>query len=92
MPACTPLHAAPLVFPAPFPVKVMGRDSPEFHATVAAIFARHAAALDTLPVTRQASRAGRFIALTVTITAQSRAQLDALYAELSGCEQVLVTL
>ena len=70
----------------------MGRDTPEFHQTVAVAFSRHAAPFDTLPVSRQPSREGRFISLTVTIVADSRAQLDALYTELSGSEHVLLTL
>lgn len=81
-----------LKFPASFPIKVMGRDTPEFHQAVATAFSRHAAPLETLPVTRQPSSGGRFIALTVTIVAENRAQLDALYSDLSGNEHVLVTL
>ncbi|MGH8398141.1 MAG: YbeD family protein [Gammaproteobacteria bacterium] len=81
-----------LTFPCEFPIKIMGRDTPEFHQTVAAAFSRHAAPLDSLQVSRQPSREGRFISLTVTIMADSRAQLDALYSELSGNSHVLVTL
>jgi len=83
---------SPLTFPTAFPIKVMGRDTPEFHQTVTAVFSRHAAPWDTLPVSRQPSSEGNFISLTVTIVAESRAQLDALYTELSGSEHVLVTL
>ena len=43
-------------------------------------------------MTRQPSREGRFVSVTVTITAQSREQLDALYRELSGHELVLMAL
>lgn len=85
-------NQAPLQFPVEFPIKIMGRDTPAFHAAVAAIISRHAAPFETLAVTRQPSREGRFISLTVTIAAASRAQLDALYAELSGNEHVLVAL
>ncbi len=81
-----------LTFPTAFPIKVMGRDTPEFHRTVAAVFSRHAAPWETLPVSRQPSSEGNFISLTVTIVAESRAQLDALYTDLSGSEHVLVTL
>jgi uncharacterized protein len=84
--------ASPLTYPTAFPIKVMGRDTPEFHQTVEAVFSRHAAPWKTLPVSRQPSSKGRFISLTVTIVAESRAQLDALYTELSGSEHVLVTL
>lgn len=81
-----------LRFPVEFPIKVMGRDTPEFHQVVAAAFTRHAAPFETLPVTRQPSREGRFVSITVTIVAENRAQLDALYRELSASEHVLMAL
>lgn len=70
----------------------MGRDTHEFHAAVAAILAEHVAPMESLNVTRQASSAGRFVSLTVSFTAESRAQLDALYRALSGDPHVLVAL
>ncbi|HKS93861.1 MAG TPA: DUF493 domain-containing protein [Gammaproteobacteria bacterium] len=81
-----------LKFPVEFPVKIMGRDTHEFHAAVAAILAEHVAPMESLNVTRQASSAGRFVSLTVSFTAESRAQLDALYRALSGDPHVLVAL
>lgn len=83
---------SPLKFPTEFPVKIMGRDTLEFHAVVGDIVTRHAAPLDSLPVSRQPSREGRFISITVSIPAQSREQLDALYRELSGHELILMVL
>lgn len=83
---------SPLKFPTEFPVKIMGRDNDEFHAALADIFARHIAPLEKLEVTRQASREGRFISVTVTFIAEDRAQLDALYTELSGNEHVMMAL
>ena len=83
---------SPLKFPTEFPVKIMGRDTPDFHAVVEEILARHVAPLHTLPVTRQPSREGRFVSVTVTIHAQSREQLDALYRDLSSHELVLMAL
>lgn len=81
-----------LKFPTSFPIKIMGRDTPEFHALVDDIMARHAGPLDALQITRQPSREGRFISVTVTIEAQSREQLDAIYKELSAHELVLMAL
>lgn len=79
-------------FPQEFPVKIMGADQPEFHAAIAAIVAEHVAPLETLKVSRQVSSAGRYISVTVTFTAQSRAQLDALYQALSHNQYVLMAL
>lgn len=81
-----------LKFPCEFPIKIVGRDTLEFHQIVAEVFSRHVAPYESLRVSRQPSREGRFISLTVTITADSRAQLDTLYSELSRSAHVLVTL
>lgn len=84
--------ASPLKFPTEFPVKIMGRATEEFHSAVAAILAAHVAPMETLKITRQASSAGRFVSVTVSFTAVSREQLDALYRALSGNPHVLVAL
>lgn len=81
-----------LKFPTEFPVKIMGRDTPEFHTAVAAIVATHVAPMETLKITRQTSSAGRFVSVTVSFTAESREQLDALYRALSSNPHVLVAL
>ena len=84
--------ASPLKFPTEFPVKIMGRATEEFHSAVAAILAAHVAPMETLKITRQASSAGRFVSVTVSFTAVSREQLDALYRALSDNPHVLVAL
>ncbi|MGH8282970.1 MAG: YbeD family protein [Gammaproteobacteria bacterium] len=83
---------SPLKFPLEFPVKIMGRDTQVFHDAVAVIFAEHVAPIENLKVARQSSSAGRFISVTVTFTAESREQLDALYRALTASEHVLMTL
>lgn len=79
-------------FPQEFPVKIMGEDTPEFHAAIATIVAEHVAPLETLEVSKQASSAGRYVSVTVTFTAQSRAQLDTLYRALSADKRILMAL
>lgn len=81
-----------LRFPAEFPIKVMGRDSPAFRTLTLAIIERHAGPLAPERITERASRAGRFLALTYTIRADSRAQLDAIYEDLTASGVVLVAL
>jgi putative lipoic acid-binding regulatory protein len=81
-----------LTFPMEFPLKIMGRDTGEFHAAVAAILAEHVAPMESLQVSRQTSTQGRFVSVTVRFTAESRAQLDALYRALSGNPHVLMAL
>ncbi|MGB9429864.1 MAG: DUF493 domain-containing protein [Gammaproteobacteria bacterium] len=81
-----------LKFPLEFPVKIVGRDTREFHDAVAAILTQHVAPFASLTVTSQPSREGRFVSLTVTFTAMSREQLDALYQALTDNEHVLMSL
>ena len=81
-----------LDFPCAFPLKVMGRDSAQFRTAARAIVERHIGALPDTGVSLRASSEGTFLAITFTITAASRAQLDALYEELSNCPEILVAL
>jgi uncharacterized protein len=69
-----------------------GKHSPDFESIVLAIIQRHVPELDRAAVTRRPSGGGNYLAVTATFTAHSRAQLDALYIELSSHEQVLMVL
>ncbi len=79
-------------FPTEFPIKVMGRDSESFRTLTLAIIERHAGPLQPSQITERMSREGKFLALTYTITAQSRAQLDTIYQDLTDSGVVLVAL
>jgi putative lipoic acid-binding regulatory protein len=79
-------------FPCRFPVKAMGRDENDFETTVVGIVRRHAPDLGEGAVTTQPSRNGRFVSVTVTFTATSPDQLDAIYADLTAHDQVLMAL
>lgn len=79
-------------FPCDFPLKVFGRNSDDFEALVIEIVRRHVPDLDDLAVSSRASSGAAYRSVTATFTAHSRAQLDALYAELSNHEQILMLL
>jgi len=79
-------------FPCDFPIKVMGRDSESFRSLTLAIVERHAGPLAAGDITERMSREGRFLALTYTIRAESRVQLDRIYRELTDSGVVLVAL
>jgi len=81
-----------LEFPCKFPVKAMGRSADGFTALVTGIILTHAEIYTGEQVTTKPSGSGNFIAVTVTVEAQSKAQLDQIYQDLSDCEQVLVAL
>lgn len=81
-----------LEFPCDFPIKMMGRDDNDFRRVALAIVEEHAGSIDEDAVSVSASSAGNFISVTVTISAQSQEQLDAIYRALTSHEDVLVAL
>ena len=81
-----------LQFPCEFPIKMMGRDLPEFRSAALAVIERHAGEIDENAIRIAASSNGNFLSITVTITATSREQLDDIYRDLTGNEQILVAL
>ena len=79
-------------FPCEFPIKLMGRDTPEFRRTVRSLVEKHTGPLDDDAVQSSLSRNGRFVSVTITVTAESRKQLDEIYMEVSAHEDVLMAL
>jgi putative lipoic acid-binding regulatory protein len=79
-------------FPCEFPIKMMGRDTPEFHATVRKLVEKHTGPLDDSAFQSAQSRKGRFVSITATVTAESKAQLDAIYEDLTAHDDVLMAL
>ena len=79
-------------FPCEFPIKVMGRDTEAFRSLTLAIVERHAGPIAADRISQRQSSRGRFLSLTYTITAESRAQLDDIYRELTASGVVLVAL
>jgi putative lipoic acid-binding regulatory protein len=81
-----------LTFPCEFPIKIMGRSSETFETEVVEIVRKHTPELSKSAVTSRPSEKGNYVAITVTITATSKQQLDNIYLELNAHEEVLMTL
>jgi putative lipoic acid-binding regulatory protein len=81
-----------LEFPCRFPIKAMGRQSEDFEMLVTRIVLGHAELWPDEPVRSVPSKAGNFVSVTAVIEARSQHQLDAIYQELTDCEQVLMAL
>ena len=79
-------------FPCEFPIKAMGRADPDFDSLVVGLVRKHSPDLREGAVKTRLSSGGKYISVTVTVIARSRAQLDAIYLELTGHERVLVAL
>jgi uncharacterized protein len=79
-------------FPCDFPLKVMGRRTDDFRSLVLGIVQKHVGSVSADKIEERPSKDGNYLSLTCTFTANSRAQLDALYVELTSCERVLIVL
>jgi hypothetical protein len=83
---------AALTFPCSFPIKVMGIAAEDFDALVVMLVRRHSPDLAEGAVRTRLSRQGKYMAVTVTVEAHSRSQLDDIYRELTGNERILMAL
>lgn len=81
-----------LEFPCDFPIKIMGEATDEFRSLALGIVTRHFGKPAAGSIEERPSRGGRYLGLTITVRAESKAQLDAVYMELTACRQVLVAL
>ena len=81
-----------LEFPCDFPLKIMGKREDNFAQTVAEVVMRHAPDFDPVTIEMRPSSKGNYLALTCTIRATSKPQLDDLYRELSSHPMVKVVL
>lgn len=81
-----------LEFPCEFPVKAMGLACDEFEIAVIEIINRHVDDLPEGALSMRPSKNGKYTAITITITAQSKQQIDAIYLDLTACEHVSIAL
>jgi putative lipoic acid-binding regulatory protein len=72
------------------PIKILGRNDSAFREAAIAIVRTHYGAEHT--VAEQLSRQGAYLSLTITVHAQSREQIDAVYRDLVGEPQILMVL
>jgi hypothetical protein len=79
-------------FPCHFPIKMMGRDTPEFRTTARTLIENHVGPVADDAVRAAVSHNGSFVSITVTVTATSQQQLDAIYRDVSGHDDVLMAL
>jgi len=81
-----------LQFPCDFPIKIMGVGDAGFQLLAVELVRRHAPDLDETRVRVRDSRAGRYRSVTVVVRARDRAQLDAIYRELSAHPRIALVL
>ncbi len=71
---------------------MMGRTSDQFQSIAIAIVETHTGKIATTAIRSAPSSNGKYLSVTVEIQAQSQAQLDAIYQDLSASQDVLVAL
>jgi putative lipoic acid-binding regulatory protein len=81
-----------LEFPCDFPIKAMGKATSGFEARALEIVRRHDANFKDENMRILASGKGNYLSATFVVRATSKAQLDALYRELTACEDMLMVL
>jgi hypothetical protein len=79
-------------YPSAFPIKVMGVNEPGFAAAVADIALLFDPGFDPGTLEMRPSKGNKYLGLTVTVTATSREQLDALYRALTAHPLVRVVI
>lgn len=81
-----------LEFPCEFPIKAMGLTCDALEISVIEIINRHVDNLSEGALRMRPSKTGKYTAITITITAHSKQQLDNIYIDLTACEHVTIAL
>ena len=87
-----PEHSSPLQFPSDFTVKVVGKANDAFEHTVLAVVRQHFPSFGNGNYSKRLSKDDNYLALSITVHAENKAQLDALYQDLSNTPEVLMAL
>jgi putative lipoic acid-binding regulatory protein len=77
-------------YPCDFPIKVFGRTQEGFAKAVMEVVSRHDPTFKPATIEMRHSSTAKYVSLTCTVRATSRAQLDALYQDL--CDHPLVAM
>ncbi len=71
-------------YPSAFPIKVMGLHVDIFVDSIVTLVLEHDPGFDPSTLEHRPSSSGKYLGLTITVTATSREQLDNLYRALTG--------
>ena len=79
-------------YPSAFPIKVMGANVDGFVHALTQVARRFDSAFDAATIELRPSSGGKYLGVTLIVTATSREQLDELYRTLSTHPMVKVVL
>ncbi|EIJ44714.1 MULTISPECIES: HP0495 family protein [Herbaspirillum] len=91
MPTISPEESL-IEYPSDFPIKVVGITHDAFAETIVAMVIEHDPEFHAGKVEMRPSTQGKYLSLTLTVRATSRAQLDNIYRALSTHEMVKFVL
>ena len=83
-----PKEESLIKYPCHFPIKIVGLYSSNYKEIVMALVRVHAPDVSDEQVKERYSKNKKYLSLSITVNAQSREQLDAIYCALTACEQV----
>ena len=84
--------ASLISYPSPFPIKVMGLKVDGLVQAITHIAHEFDPTFDAHSIELRESKGGKYLGITITVTATSREQLDELYRTLSTHPMVKVVL
>jgi len=94
--ATTPVSAemppSLIEYPSDFPIKILGSKVDDFAQTIVAVILQFDPLFDPGTLEMRTSTKGNYLAVTATVRATSRKQLDDLYRALSSHPMVKVVL
>lgn len=79
-------------YPSQFPIKVMGLKDEHYVSEITKIAEQFDPAFDARTIELRPSAGGKYLGVTITVTATSREQLDKLYLALTAHPLVKVVL
>jgi putative lipoic acid-binding regulatory protein len=79
-------------YPSKFPIKVMGARQDGLVTAITSIASQFDSTFDAATIELRESKGGKYLGVTITVTATSREQLDALYRALGAHPMVKVVL
>jgi len=80
-------------FPCEFPLKIMGNNKANFVHLMSNLVSKHIShAITPEAIETRESKTGKYLSITLTITAESKQQLDTIYQELYEHVDVKMTL
>ena len=81
-----------LEFPNRYPLKVVGKPSPDFEPQILELVRARCPKAEDIEISRNESKGGKYVALTLTFTAWSRQQIEEIYGDLHQSGLVVMTL